>query len=498
MRSSIFTKTYQTVIDKRGILLRILFFALFVMFLYFAYKTVSMGYLPIHSDEYGYYLSAKAFQLCNSVAAAATIDEYYSVVGHASFYGFGYTVFFGLFFKFFSLLGITPSIMLVNIILLSIFFILMAISKISLEEKLYIGIVFLSNFIFILYLSVGMTEIFHFIFGALMGYLLYLIFDTGARKYFYLYIVLVFFLAFFRPSWIFALFALLALSDSVKDFLKYSLLILLGFIYVMFVEKYFFASFPYSFMYVMMNYLHEHSLAESFSMFFGHFTENVENYFIKETYDKSRFVFYYKYLYVFLMLYAFYEGIRSGKRSILAGATIAFVFIASILLIYDAFDWHEIRVLAAPFMVLVVILILNHKYFPIWIIILFQLGTIYDVVQEKRGYDWIRGNMHTNIRKSQSLVRDFTQFEKYIVSHKKRNILIVIDYNTINLDYSPLLYQLPLKVGDKCIRYSFVLNPQFDMKQSNYDVFVSNRPVDRGGMRLIGKNKTFYFYQRVK
>ena len=117
------------VIHNRIKLLGALFMILFLLFVYFVYKSISLDYLPIFSDEYGYYLDAKAFQVCNKLDAAFTINEYYSKIGNFSFHGFMYTLFYGTFFKLFALLGITPSIMLANMFLVFSLFVFLVFVK---------------------------------------------------------------------------------------------------------------------------------------------------------------------------------------------------------------------------------------------------------------------------------------------------------------------------------------------------------------------------------
>jgi len=489
----------DTIVNNRVKFLGVLFLMLFLMFAYYVYKSISLDYLPIFSDEYGYYLDAKAFQVCNRLDAAFTINEYYSKIGNFSFHGFIYTLFYGTFFKLFSLFGITPSIMLVNISLVFSLLIFLALSKIKLEKKFFIGIVFLSNFIFVLFISSSMTEIFHLVFAVIAGYLLYLTYETKEKKYQYILIVLALFLSLFRLSWVFILFGLFPLSTSIKDFMKYALVLLFGLIFAVLTMQYFYASFPFGFMYDLMLSLHYGTFANIASMLYEHFVSNIMKYFYYEGYFQYRYVFYYKYLLVALLLYSIYISIKTREKSIIAGTIIYLIFFINLFLLYDAYGWREVRVLAAPFMMLTVILILNKKYLPVLFIILFQLLNMNAVLERKHENDWNRDGMHSRIEKNQVLFHNFMEFEKHIAPIGKKEILILLNRRVIPTEYSPITYQLPLSLDNKCIRYSLIIGDEndFDIEDSNSDLMISDKLENRSNMKLVGKNKYFFFYRRV-
>jgi len=499
MKLQAFSTLKNTIVNHKIILLGILFLMLFLMFVYFIYQSTSLNYLPVFSDEYGYYLDARAFQLCDRLDAAFTINEYYSKIGNFSFHGFIYTFFYGLFFKLLAAFGATPSIMLVNMILVFSLTIFMAMRHIELEKKFYIGIVFFSNFIFLLFISSSMTEVFHFSFAVLVGYLLYMVYKTKEKKYQYILIVLALFLSFFRLSWIFVLFGLFPLSRSFWDFLKYSFILLFGLIFVVLTLQYLYASFPFGFMYDLISSLHSSTLAETFTMLYEHFVANVVKYFYYEGYLQNRYVFYYKYLFVALLLYSIYSSFKTREKSIIAATFITLAFVLNLFLVYDAYGWREVRVLAAPFMLLVVVLVLNRKYLPIQVIILFQLLMMAPVLERKHENDWNRDGMHSRIEKDRLLYQKFIEFEKYIAPIDKKEVTILLDRRVIPTEYSPITCQLPLSSGGKCMRYSLIIGDQndFDIADSKSDLMISDHPEKVSSMQLVGKNEFFYFYRRV-
>lgn len=469
---------------------------LLLLFTYFVYQSTSLNYLPIFSDEYGYYLDAKSFWLYNRIDAPLTLNESYSLIGHAGFHGIMYSVFYGSFFKLLAFLGIDPSITLVNMVLVFFLFGFLAYSRMDLENKLLIGIVFLSNFIFIIYISSSMSEIFHYSFAVVVGYLLHLVYKTRENKYLYLLIGLIFFLIFFRESWVFVFFGLFPLAKSFKDIVKYSIVLLIGLVVVILYQKYFQAPYVIDYFHNLKLQLDSGSLIDVLHSVYDRFLINLNKYFATEAYERYRFVFYYKYLFAVVLLYALYASFRTRSRTILSGTIIAFVFFSSLLVLYDPFGWREVRVLAAPFILLTVILILNKKHFAVYMIILFQMLTINAVINTKQNVDLMRQKMNLYIKESQALLDDFSEFGKYLDFFEKKRVVVLMDWNLIPVDNSAMIYQLPLFLNGKNISYSFIYR-HFDIMDSICDLYISNKEENNSNMKLIGNNQNFYFYRRV-
>ncbi len=496
MKQQVLSMFKNKISDNRIIFLSILFLMLLLLFTYFVYQSTSLNYLPIFSDEYGYYLDAKSFWLYNRIDAPLTLNESYSLIGHAGFHGIMYSVFYGSFFKLLAFLGIDPSITLVNMVLVFFLFGFLAYSRMDLENKLLIGIVFLSNFIFIIYISSSMSEIFHYSFAVVVGYLLHLVYKTRENKYLYLLIGLIFFLIFFRESWVFVFFGLFPLAKSFKDIVKYSIVLLIGLVVVILYQKYFQAPYVIDYFHNLKLQLDSGSLIDVLHSVYDRFLINLNKYFATEAYERYRFVFYYKYLFAVVLLYALYASFRTRSRTILSGTIIAFVFFSSLLVLYDPFGWREVRVLAAPFILLTVILILNKKHFAVYMIILFQMLTINAVINTKQNVDLMRQKMNLYIKESQALLDDFSEFGKYLDFFEKKRVVVLMDWNLIPVDNSAMIYQLPLFLNGKNISYSFIYR-HFDIMDSICDLYISNKEENNSNMKLIGNNQNFYFYRRV-
>ena len=477
------------------ILSSLLFGVLFGYFIYMAYQTVSLNYLPVFSDEYGYWLDAKNFWLYNRIDAATTLNESYAAVAHAGFHGFMYAIFYGVSFKLLALLGMTPSIPLVNTIIVLLLFTIFFLGRFAWEKKALTGIIFFSNYILIIYMSSSMTEPLHFAFAVIAAYILYLFYLKKEKKYLYLYVALIAMLIPFRESWVFALFALFPLSRSLKDFVKYALLLFLGLVLVVLYQKYFQAAFTIDYFHNIKSQMAHLPASEVFQLIFNHFMENVDKYFISETYRNYSFVFYYKYLYVAVLLSAIVDGIWKKDRLVLGAALVATVFIASLLVLYDPFAWREARTLAAPFMFLVTILILRQRYYIGLAIIAFQLFFYGQVLESKHRIDQDRYKMNTYIKENEALLNEFKELSRYVDMFDKPTVTVLMNWDLMPVDNSPMFYELPLKLNDKYIRYSFIYR-HYDILDSISDLYISSRKESVANMELLGKNDHFYFYRR--
>ena len=495
MKQQLLATFKNKISDNKIIIMSVLFLMLLLLFTYFVYQSTSLNYLPIFSDEYGYYLDAKSFWLYNRIDAPLTLNESYSLVGHAGFHGIMYSIFYGSFFKLLAFLGIDPSITLVNMVLVFFLFAILVYSRMDLEDKLLIGIVFLSNFIFIIYISSSMSEIFHYSFAVVVGYLLHLVYKTRENRYLYLLIGLIFLLIFFRESWVFVFFGLFPLAKSFKDIVKYSIVLLIGLVVVILYQKYFQAAYVIDYFHNLKLQLDSGSPIDVLHSVYDRFLINLDKYFVTEEYERYRFVFYCKYLFTIVLLYALYASFRTRSRTILSGTIIAFVFFSSLLVLYDPFGWREVRVLAAPFILLTVILILNKKHIAVYLIVLFQLLTINAVIDTKQNIDLKRQKMNLQIKESQALLNDFSEFGKYLDFYEKKRVVVLMDWNLIPVDSSAMIYQLPLFLNGKNISYSFIYR-HFDIMDSICDLYISNKEEKNGNMKLIGKNQNFYFYRR--
>jgi hypothetical protein len=260
--------------------------------------------------------------------------------------------------------------------------------------------------------------------------------------------------------------------------------------------KLFHAPYPFGFLQQLSVYMHEHTLLKSLDLIYSYFLSNLDRYFLSVTYDDIKFVFYYKYFFIIILFAGFYYSHKSKERSILAASLIYFAVIFALLALYDAYDWREVRMLTAPFVILTVILVLNKKYTPVVFIVLFQLLMLYPVLDSQQAVNDRRVQMNHLIKEYRPMQEDFKGLKKHLSVIKKKEVLVLLNAKLFSLDNSPIFYQLPLKLDGKYIRYSFIFPNLFNIASSKSDIFISDKPEHINTMKLIGHNKNYYFYER--
>ena len=232
-------------------------------------------------------------------------------------------------------------------------------------------------------------------------------------------------------------------------------------------------------------------------MVYKYFLANIDRFFISESYEDVKYVFYYKYLFVTLLLYSLYISYRTREKAILSGTLIAAAIFFALLTLYDVYGWREVRMLSVPFMILTVILILNKRYLPVFLIILFQLLILNSVLDSQKRVNFKRENVNVLMQEYRPFINDFADLGNYVTHYKNKEILVLLNSKLFSLDNSPQFFQLPLSLNGKYIRYSFIFGNKFKVVNSRCDLFVSDKPENISNMRLVGKNNNFYFYKRI-
>ncbi len=388
MEANIYNSYFTKNIFKYLLLFIFLFF--FIKFIYLSYSAISIGFLPYLSDEYSYFLNTKSFVETNSLGAAVTLNERFSKIGDFSFHGPMYSLFYGLIYKIFNV----DSILFINILLTFFLISFIFLTKIKLHNKLLFLSIYLSFFVVILYNFSYMTEIFHLFFVVIVSYLLYKIYVLERNnenlgniyRYIFIFVLFIFLLSTFRQSWIFFLLALTPLWFNRKSILFLILLLFLGALFVCIDILFFHASYPFGFLSDLINNF-------SFEKIYTNFLNNVDRYFVSVTYSNLKFIFYFKYLFIFILLVCFYYGFYKKNKFLLSIAIVSFVNLIILFLFYDAYSWREVRTLSYIFILMVFGLILEKKYLFVYIVLIFQILSYSATIDFLKNYNNKRSSM---------------------------------------------------------------------------------------------------------
>ena len=139
-------------------------------YLWLALSMADGTYLPVSSDEVGYYSRARAFYENGSLTGPFMLEENVSRVGQFSSHGFSYNLFHGLIAK---LVGFHPlNAIITNMVFLLLALGLIALQRLPLAQRLFLLAATLLYFTAPLYLFTYMQEAMHLLFGVCAGALL--------------------------------------------------------------------------------------------------------------------------------------------------------------------------------------------------------------------------------------------------------------------------------------------------------------------------------------
>jgi hypothetical protein len=300
-----------------------------------------------------------------------------------------------------------------------------------------------------------MQETIQVLFAVLASIQLFFIYcEKDSKRNILLYVLIILLAASFRPTWLFALIALIPNSKSKKDFIVYSIIfivgVLLSFIYV----KYFFEPVP-NFFAKLLDEFHTKGILSFSIMLLGHLIFNLKSYF---SFNES--IVYY-FLKISIICFGFIITIATftKKDKILVAFFLLYAInISFLFLFYDAFSWREIRFLSPLFyltLILSIIYLNDDLKITLLLIVLFMF--LKSPIDEfTSGRNKFTVNELTERKKEINKV-----FDKIELSE----VIVLVDF--IPSDYSLDLLSLPLR-NNQNTRIKYII-PYYNSKRTHYD-----------------------------
>lgn len=415
---------------------------------------VTNTYLPVWSDEFFYFVNTISFFENNVLDAALTYNGEGSHLLGVDAHGPGYPLLHGSIAEVFG----WSNLNFIYFNFISLFLALVVIwfmKSITIAQKIWIANIALMFPFFMLYGFTFMQESVHVFTGLIISVLVYYIYKKDAKRiYISLFLITVFIAGIFRALWFFWLIGLIPLAITNKQLIQYICLFLLGIVVSFITVKFFTEPVPNYFSSVITLFKNDR-LGEGVSSLFNHFYENLYSYFIGE---KNNLLYRsIKYLNFSFVAYFLYRAIRYKSRMIIAIALIGLCNFFLLFILYDAFDWREIRTMS-PLFYFYIIFIVTHKrkelsYVLVIVLCLLFFPTI------KMSNQWISERNGVQVEKSKK--EAYKEIEKKIGKDK----MVLLDY--IPRDYSTDLLDLPLRnVSGFPIRY---IIQYYKVEKKHYD-----------------------------
>ncbi|TAE74310.1 MAG: hypothetical protein EAZ85_04880 [Bacteroidetes bacterium] len=430
-------------------------------------NNITGHYHPVWSDEFFYYINSCSFVENNTLKAALTYSGEGSVIFGADVHGFGYPLLHGCIGKIFGWHNLN-FIRLNFVFLVFSIFVIWQVKSIIFKQKLWISIYILLFPFFPLYAFTYMQEIIHVFVAIILSVCIYLINNKEKNNtYIFFFILIIFIAGVFRGLWFFWLIGLIPLAKNKKQMIFYSLLFLLGIIISLVITKLFTEPVPNYFSSVI-DLLKQGELKKTASSVYYNFRNNFFLYF-SSTQDKNYIVYIFmKIMNMVSVLFFIFLAYRNKSKLNISLALIGLSNFLLLFLLYDAFDWREIRTMSPLFYFYILFIVLETKGFIKYVqlccfLVIFALN-----IQTSK--EWIAERNVIDLTKIHKEKMVYNDISKKIPNQK----IILVDY--IPNDHSWELLNLPLcNANNHQIRY---IIPYYNVKKTHYDYILKRPKID--------------------
>jgi hypothetical protein len=450
-----------------------IFILLGICFTYFLLlNNITFAYHPVWSDEFFYYINAYSFVENNTLKAALTYSGEGSVLFGADAHGFGYPLLHGSIAKIFGWHNL--NFVITNVVFLaSSIFMIWCIKSITFIQKLWISVYILLFPFFSLYAFTYMQEILHILIAIILSVCIYLIYNKEKNiVYIGLFVLTIFIAGVFRGLWLFWLIGLIPLAKDKKQMILYFLLLGFGIITSLVFTKLLTEPVPNYFS-SLMDLLKNGEIKKMSLSVFNNFFKNVQSYFF--SIQNGIVYFFMKIATIGAVLFFTFIAFRTKSKLNISLALIGLSNFFLLFLLYDAYDWREIRTMSPLFYFYILFIVLETKGFVKYI----QIGCLVLIFafNIKTSKQWIaeRNVIDLVTTKKERMV--YNDISKKIVAPS----VVLVDYQPN--DYTWDLLNLPVKnSNNQPIRY---IVQYYDVNKTKYDYILKRPNIDTLSNKII-------------
>ena len=482
----------------------ILCFAGVVSFLVFVlWYVMGQGYMPFNEDESIFYNSGRLFYETGSIKGFNCVDEKFSIVFSANWYGIMYNIFYGGIAK---ITGFNNSYFIwINIVsvILSVPFILMLAPDGN--KRFLMLAAFFMFFMVPGYCFTYFPEAPNIFFGIVLTFLLFGIAkNEEAAGLKILYALLCFLFALFRVTWIFWLIGLLPFMNNFARRILYIVFTLtaigLAFLYVQY------CSAPYLAQgggMIMADLMKGH-VGDFIKGIFKHLLINIDTYVFVEGVHVSRAFLPVKFFSVLVSVWLFISIFFLKDKFVKAAALIWLLAMAVMFSVYATVHPYFLKVTASLFLLAFFAVIHSGQKVMLSLLVLALIlafpfvciETIHTISDRKQAFV-----------EAQTIYAPILKAEREIGAHlmpMRETIIHTLVYEYYPMPLAFYLCNLPASVPQKqTVRYTVSkygagipyeanFNPKHILK---VDYLLARKPVARDDVRLVFNNDYFYLYR---
>lgn len=476
------------------ILLGILLYGIILVYTY-QYFQIGNKYQPWTTDEFFYYIEAKAIAAHNIYQTPASLDGNTSYIGDFGFHGISYAIKDGWLSKLFFQKEDPPLVFINFLTCLATLALILLFKPFTLNTRIKIALVVATHYVLFSYTLSYMQETIQYFFAVLALRSLYLIYtqENTSRSNYLLYYLLIIILAItFRYGWFMWGGGLLPLANNLKIFFKWALVAFALMIFGIFISRYIAAPYPYND--VMADKLiraENFSLLSSMNIVYQKFSHNLRLFLTPAEIFATTCM---RYLLLALLLINSWYAIVKRNKFTITCALIGWAYFMACLAFYAVYWGYDERALAVLNPLLAFSIIGNFNSLVFYPIIAIQLWLFPDIVEttKTRNIEAIAVNAPSSERTSRE------------ASYAKIKDLITDDHSVvIELDLKFVLHGSPNYFIDfplvtskgYPIHYRMYLEGK-DLRgthRANYLFVVQNSP--EGNKELIYNDRWVYLYR---
>lgn len=363
------------------IMLGILLYGIVLVYTYQFFQ-IANKYEPWTTDEFFYYIEAKAIAAHNIYQTPASLDGNTSYIGDFGFHGISYAIKDGWLSKLFFQTEDPPLVLINFLTFLATLTLILLFKPFKLNTRIKIALVVATHGVLFSCTLSYFQETIHYFFAVLSLSSLYLIYtkENVLRKNYIMYYLIIIILAItFRYGWFMWGAGLLPLATNFKNLFKWTLIAISLMVFGVFISRYIAAPYPYNDIIADKLIRAENfSLLNSLSIIYQKFSQNLLLFLTPAEIFSTTCM---RYLLLSLLIINSWYAVVKRNKFTIACALIGWTYLIACLAFYFVFWGYDARALAVLNPLLAFSLIGNFNSFVFYPIIAIQLWLFPGIVE---------------------------------------------------------------------------------------------------------------------
>lgn len=491
------TSNWQKFRKIETILLSILLYSIVLVYTY-QYSRIANKYQAWTTDEFFYYVEAKAISAHNIFKTPASMDGNTSFIGDFGFHGVSYAIKDGLLSKLLFHADDPPLVLINFLTCMATLALILLFKPFSMNSRIKIALVVATHYILYSCTLSYMEEVIHYFFAVLALRYLYLIYrqeNTTKSNYLMYYLIIIVLAITFRYGWFMWGLGLLPLAIDLKSFAKWTLVAIGLMAFGIFISRYIAAPYPYDD--VIADKLiraEKFSLMNSLNMIYQKFAHNLQLFLTPSEILTTTCM---RYLLLTLLLINSWYAIVKRNKFTIACSLIGWTYLIACLAFYFVFWGYDERALAVLNPLLVFSLIGNYNSLVFYPVIAIQLWLFPGVVEATKAR--IVSSIFVNSPSADRTLREATYAKIKDLITDDHSVVIALDVAFVLHSSQNYFVHFPLVTSKGYpIHYRFYLEGKDLRGTQPPDYLLVNQNTPQAKNQLVYSDKWMFLYRILK